>query len=75
MALIITILATALALIFGRNGSYIGILISAIVAFTSIVSGQWMQVLVENDLINPILAAYLPSSVFLIIGVILISKE
>jgi len=75
MALVITILATSLALIFGRNGSFMGMLIAAIVVFCTIVSGQWMQVLVENSLLNPILAAYLPAAVFFTTGIVLIAKE
>jgi len=75
MPIIITILAAALSVRTGKNGSFMGLLIAAIIVFCTIVSAQWMKVLVENTDFNPVLAAYLPAGAFLIIGIALLIKE
>lgn len=74
-ALVAVLIAIPLSVHYGRSGGYIGLLLSAIVAFCFIVSQQWMQVLAENSYLPPVLAAWAPNTVFSLLGIILLFRE
>lgn len=74
-ALVAVLIAIPLTVHYGRSGGYIGLLLSAIVAFCFIVSQQWMQVLAENNYLPPIIAAWAPDTIFGILGIVLLFRE
>lgn len=71
-ALIGILIAIPLAVHFGRSGGYVGLLLSAALAFCFVVSQQWTQVLAENELLDPVLAAWAPNAIFGLSGVVML---
>lgn len=74
-ALVAVLIAVPLSIHFGRSGGYVGLLLSAVVAFCFTISQQWMQVLAEHNYLHPILAAWLPDACFGILGIVLLFRE
>jgi lipopolysaccharide export LptBFGC system permease protein LptF len=46
-----------------------------VVAFCFVVSQQWMEVLVDNSYLHPVIAAWAPDGFFGILGIILLFRE
>ncbi len=74
-ALVAVLIAIPLSIRFGRNGGYVGLLLSVIVAFFFVVSQQWAQVLALTNHLQPIVAAWAPDALFGLLGVVLLMRE
>jgi len=74
-ALVAVLIAIPLSVHFGRNGGYVGLLLSVVVAFCFLVSQQWAQALAETNNLQPILAAWSPDAAFGLLGVFLLLRE
>ena len=74
-ALVAILIAIPLSIHFGRSGGYVGLLLSVMVAFFFVISQQWGQVLVERNIIGPILGAWAPDLLFGGLGVVLLIFE
>jgi lipopolysaccharide export LptBFGC system permease protein LptF len=74
-ALVAVLIAIPLSIHFGRNGGYVGLLLSVIVAFFFVVSQQWAQVLALTDRLHPLIAAWAPNAAFGLLGLVLLLRE
>ena len=74
-ALVAVLIAIPLSVHFGRSGGYIGLLLSAALAFFFVITQQWMQVLAETSRLHPVIAAWAPNAFYGILGIILLLKE
>lgn len=76
-ALVAVLIAVPLSVRFGFSGSYIGLLMSMLVAFFFVISQQWSQVLAlkADPVLNPVFAAWTPDTVFGLLGLLLFVRE
>jgi lipopolysaccharide export LptBFGC system permease protein LptF len=66
--LVAILIAIPLAIRFGRNGGYVGLLLAMVLAFCFVVAQQWAQVLAIKNLLPPIIAAWAPDAFFGFLG-------